>query len=61
MSHTIGTKGLIITFFALFHRHNGSNHLDKTNAYDAIVIQYEIIPRTLSKMEHEFHLQICKG
>jgi len=25
------------------------------------MIYYEIVPKTLSNMEQEFHLQICKG
>ncbi len=45
----------------LSHLHNGSNHRNKTNAYGALVIRYEIAPKTLSNMEQEFHLQICKG
>jgi hypothetical protein len=32
-----------------------------TNAYGAWVIWCDIIPRILSNMEQEFHLQIYKG
>jgi hypothetical protein len=45
----------------MFHRRNDSSHLDKTNAYGAQMIRYDIVPRNLSNMEQEFHLQICKG
>jgi len=61
MGRKIRTKGLTIANFALSHQHNGSSHGDKTNAYGALVIHYDIVPRTLSNMEHEFHLHICKG
>jgi hypothetical protein len=45
----------------MFHRHNVSSHLDKTSAYGVRVIHYDNVPRNLSNMDQEFHLQICKG
>jgi hypothetical protein len=40
----------------MFHRCNDSNHLEKTNAYGSRMIHYDIVPKNLSKMEHDFHL-----
>jgi hypothetical protein len=33
----------------------------ETNAYDARMICYDIVPRNLSNMEQEFHLQIGRS
>ncbi len=51
MGHIVGTKGLELHIFVLSHEHNDSNHQDKTNAYGVLVIQYEIVPKTLSNMK----------
>jgi len=34
----------------MFHRRNNSSHLDKTNAYGARMIHYDIVPINLSNM-----------
>jgi hypothetical protein len=44
-----------------FHWRNVSSHLDKTSAYGGRVIHCDIVPKNLSNMEQELHLQICKS
>jgi hypothetical protein len=51
MNHTIGTKGLATIYFHVSHQHNNSNHRNKTNAYGAPMIRYEIVPRFLNNMD----------
>jgi hypothetical protein len=61
MGHTVGTRGLPITYFCIgHHQHNSSSHWDKTNVYGAQVIQFNIVPKNLNNMEQNFHLHICK-
>jgi hypothetical protein len=45
----------------MFHQHNNSNHLDKTNAYGFPMIYCDIVPKNLNNIEQKFHLQMCKG
>jgi hypothetical protein len=40
----------------MFHRRNDSSHMNKTNAYGARMIHYDVVTRNLNNMEHEFHL-----
>jgi hypothetical protein len=35
----------------MFHQHNDSSHLDKTNAYGAQMICCDIIPKNLNNMQ----------
>jgi hypothetical protein len=49
-----------LQIFGLSHPHNGSSHWDKTNAYGAWVIHYDIQLGNLNNMEQEFHLLISK-
>jgi hypothetical protein len=60
MGHIVGIEGLATAYFCVVPPTQRFKSSRQTSTYGVPMIHYEIIPRTLSNMGQEFHLNIYK-